>query len=103
MAKRQHLALHTQVPTSSRQDICLSVTKESSITLQYPMLMKTNFSAWSIMMKAFMEAHGIWDAILPVDLKEVVDKWKDKMARASIFQAIPALFLVAEKKTEKEV
>ncbi|XP_062232413.1 uncharacterized protein LOC133929635 [Phragmites australis] len=82
-----------------------SAGKESSVMLQYPMLTKSNFSAWSIKMEAFMDAQGLWDATEPVDLKGAVDQRKDKMARAVIFQAIPedTLFLVAEKKTAKEV
>lgn len=53
-----------------------------------------------------MDAQGLWEAIQPADPKgSSLDKRKDKMARATIFQAVPedTLFLVAEKKTAKEV
>ncbi|KAL8101289.1 hypothetical protein AgCh_033241 [Apium graveolens] len=54
-------------------------------------------------MKAFMEAHGICEAIEPVDPKAAVKERVDKVALAAIYQAIPkdVLLSVAEKKTAK--
>ncbi|XP_074363891.1 uncharacterized protein LOC141705649 [Apium graveolens] len=77
--------------------------KDGSVTLSYPMLSKSNYTAWSIKMKAFMEAHGIWEAIEPVDPKAAVKERADKVALAAIYQAIPedVLLSVAEKKTVK--
>lgn len=79
--------------------------KESTLNLSYPTLTKANYTAWSLKMRVFMQAHGIWDAIEPKDPKATADVKVDKMAMAAIYQAIPEdiLLSVAEKKTAKEV
>lgn len=79
-------------------------SKEGSLSLSYPMLTKTNYTAWALKMRIFMEAHGIWEAIEPKDLKATIEEKTDKVAMAAIFQAIPEdiLLSLAEKKTAKE-
>lgn len=79
--------------------------KDGSITLSYPMLTKMNYTAWSIKMKAFMRAHGIWEAVEPADEKTTVEDKVDRVALAAIYQAIPEdiLLSVADKKTAKGV
>ncbi|KAL8102842.1 hypothetical protein AgCh_027386 [Apium graveolens] len=44
------------------------------------MLTKTNYTAWAIKMKVFMQAHGVWDAIEPKDPKATVEEKIDKRA-----------------------
>ena len=63
------------------------------------MLTSSNYSTWAIK----MEAQDIWEAIEPA-AGVVVERRKDKMALACIFQAIPedVLHQVAKKKTAKE-
>lgn len=34
-------------------------SKESSDGLNYPMLTKTNYTAWAMKVKVFMQAHGV--------------------------------------------
>lgn len=46
--------------------------KEGIVTLSYPMLSKSNYTAWSLKMRVFMEAHGIWDAIEPAHPKAMI-------------------------------
>lgn len=77
--------------------------KNGSVTLNYLMLTKTNYTAWSIKMRVCMQAHGIWEAIEPVNEATIVEDKIDKVALAAIYQAIPEdiLLLVAEKKTAK--
>lgn len=79
--------------------------KDSSVGISYPMLTKTNYTAWSLKMKVYMQAHGIWQAIEPKSDKETVDEKTDKMAMAAIYQGIPEdiLLSVAEKKAAKDV
>lgn len=79
-------------------------SKDGTVTLNYPMHTKTNYTAWSIKMTAVMQAHGIWEAVGPTDPKAKVNKRKDKVVLAAIYQAIPEdiLLSVAEKKTSKD-
>ena len=48
-------------------------TKEGSVGLSYPMLTKSNYTTWSLKMKVFMKAQGVWGAI-EGDPKTVVDE-----------------------------
>ena len=75
--------------------------KLSSVSLQYPMLTKTNYAAWAIKMKVFLKAQGVWEAI---DAKSNVDVSKDQMALAAIYQAIneDTLMRISEKETAKD-
>ena len=78
--------------------------KEGQITFHYPMLSRSNYSAWAIKMRVFMQAQGVWDAVEPRTSNTVVEVKKDKMALAAIYQGIPEdlLLSLAEKKTAKE-
>lgn len=75
--------------------------KESSISLQYPMLNKHNYSAWAIKMEVYMEAQGVWDAVVS---EEPAETRKDKMALAAIYQGITeaTLLQLGPKKTAKD-
>lgn len=68
--------------------------------MQYPLLTRSNYTAWAIKMKAYLKAQGLWEAI---DSKDV-DERKDQMALAAIYHGIPeeTLLLIAEKETAKE-
>ena len=52
--------------------------KESSFGLNYPTLTKTNYTAWAMKMKVYMQAHGVWEAIESKDPKAVVEDKMDK-------------------------
>lgn len=79
-------------------------SREGTVALNYPMLTKSNYTAWSLKMKVFMQAHGIWEAIEPADPKTKVEEKKDKVALAAIYQAIPEdiLLSVADKTSAKD-
>ncbi|XP_074336171.1 uncharacterized protein LOC141673336 [Apium graveolens] len=79
--------------------------KEGQLGLSYPMLTKTNYTAWAMKMRVFMQAHGVWDAIEPKDPKGVVEDKKDKRALAMIYQGISEelLLTLAERKIAKDV
>ncbi|XP_074342950.1 uncharacterized protein LOC141680692 [Apium graveolens] len=78
--------------------------KENSIDLSYPMLTKTNYTAWSLKMRVFMQAHGVWEAIEPKDPKATIEDKMDMRALTVIYQGVPEdiLLSIAEKKTSKE-
>lgn len=78
--------------------------KEGMIGLNYPMLNKGNYTAWSIKMKVYMQAQGVWSAVETADTEKVVEEKMDKMALAAIYQSIPEdiLLSVADKRTAKE-
>lgn len=78
--------------------------KEGAVGLSYPMLAESNNTAWSLKMKVYMQAHGVWNAVEPKDPKSTVDERTDKIALAVIYQGIPEdmLLYLAEKETAKE-
>lgn len=78
--------------------------REGQVTLHYPMLSRSNYAAWAIKMRVFMQAQGVWDAVEPRTANTVVEVKKDKMALAAIYQSIPEDLLLglAEKKMSKE-
>lgn len=88
---------------STSMSIDVSKGKES-FGLSYPLLTKTNYTAWSLKMKIFMQAHGVWDAIEPKDPKAAVEEKVDKRAMAIIYQGIAEdlLLSIADKKNAKE-
>ena len=92
----KYMPRHTSMETTK--------TKEGAVGLSYPMLARTNYTAWSIKMKVFMQAQGVWEAVEQGDPKTVVDNRVDKMALAAIYQGIPEdmLLSIAEKTTAKE-
>ncbi|XP_058003613.1 uncharacterized protein LOC131180039 [Hevea brasiliensis] len=75
--------------------------KESSVSLKYPMLTKSNYAAWAIKMEVFMMAQGVWDAI---ESPDSIDSRRDKMALVAIYQGIgeDTLLQLGAKKTAKE-
>ncbi|MDM1625907.1 DUF4219 domain-containing protein, partial [Escherichia coli] len=83
----------------------IGVGKDLSTGITYPILTRTNFSSWSIKMQAVMEASELWDVVSPSDPTRTVNAKKNKMARATIFNAIPedVLFMVATKESASEV
>lgn len=78
--------------------------KDGSVGLNYPMLTKSNYTAWSLKMKVYMQAHGIWEAVETTNTKGTLEDKTDKMALAAIYQGIPEdiLLSVADKTTAKE-
>ncbi|XP_042756658.2 retrovirus-related Pol polyprotein from transposon TNT 1-94 [Lactuca sativa] len=78
--------------------------KDGQVTLHYPMLSRSNYAAWAIKMRVFMQAQGVWEAVEPRTANTVVEVKKDKLALAAIYQGIPEdlLLSLAEKKTAKE-
>ncbi|XP_074359842.1 uncharacterized protein LOC141699947 [Apium graveolens] len=77
--------------------------KESSFDLIYPILTKTNYTAWAMKMRVFMPAHGVWDAVEPKDANVAIEDKMDKRDLAIIYQGIgdDLLMSIADKMTSK--
>ena len=73
--------------------------KEGSLTLQYPLLTKSNYEAWSIKMRVNLQAQGVWDTVEHGDVEER----KDKMFLVDIYQTISEdlLLILVEKDSAK--
>src|SRR6266540_5476399 len=67
----------------------------------YPILNKTNYSDWSLVMKVMLEARGLWQAC---NLSGVSHQ-DDRMALEALIRAVPPemVSMVAVKATEKKV
>ena len=78
--------------------------KGGSVGLSYPTLTRENYTAWSMKMRVFMQAHGVWEAVELSDPKATVEGKTDKIALAMIYQGIPedVLLSLADKKTAKD-
>ncbi|XP_074362747.1 uncharacterized protein LOC141703026 [Apium graveolens] len=79
--------------------------KDGTVALSYPMLSKSNYTAWAMKMRAVMKAHGIWEAIEPTYPKATVDVKADRFKVDVIYQAIleDILLAVAEQTSAKGV
>lgn len=79
-------------------------SKEGTIGLSYPILTRANYTAWAFKMKAFMKAHGVWEAVVPKDSNAVIEDQTDKVAMAAIYQSIPEdiLLSITDKEMDKE-
>ncbi|XP_074355633.1 uncharacterized protein LOC141695273 [Apium graveolens] len=61
-------------------------TKEGVIGLSYPMLNRGNHTPWSIKMRVYMLAQGVWSVVESADPKAVVEEKKDNMALDANYQ-----------------
>ena len=79
--------------------------KEGQIGFNYPLLTKTNYTAWAMKKKVFLQAYNVWEAVEPKDPKAVIEDKADKRAMAMIYQSISEelLLTLAERKTAKDV
>lgn len=78
---------------------------KGSIGLSYHILTRTNYTAWALKMKVFMQAQGVWTGVEPNGPKVAVEEKTDKVVMAMIYQGIPeeTLLCLEEKKTTKDV
>ena len=76
------------------------VVRQSSSMVQVPMLTRTNYSDWALVVQVRLEAQGWWVAIEP----GVCDYHADREALGLILQAVPPEMLrtLVVKKTVKE-
>ena len=63
----------------------MNKAKGGSFGLSYPMLVRSNYTTWSLKMKDFMQAQGVWSVVEPSDAKVVIEEKTDKIALAMIY------------------
>jgi hypothetical protein len=68
--------------------------KETGASVQYPMLTRSNYQEWVMLMQVNMEAQGIWYAIEPEE-DEIIEYRDDRLAMAAILRSVPAEMLPA--------
>jgi hypothetical protein len=79
------------------------VVKEMSTAVQYPMLTRTNYQEWPLLMMVNLQAQGLWYAVKPEEDEEVEYR-DDRLAYIAILRSIPPEMLgrMARKKTVQE-
>lgn len=96
---------HTKETIHTEETMEASKAKEGGpVGLNYPMLTRSNYTAWSLKMKVFMKAQGVWGAIEQTDPEATVEDRTVQVALAAIYQGVPedVLLTIAEKETAKE-
>lgn len=75
--------------------------KEGGPSINCPMLNSINYTVWAIRIKVLLKVHKVWD----VTENESVDRDKNDMATALLFQSIPETLIlqVGELDTPKTV
>lgn len=61
------------------------VVKEVGSSANYPILTKTNYGDWALMMKVMLQARSLWEAVNTGD----TDFQEDPMAMEAILRAVP--------------
>src|SRR6266542_2235195 len=61
------------------------IIREGGGSVQYPVLTRTNYVDWAIIMRIQLQAQGLWDA---VNLGDVNDH-KDRLALTALLRAVP--------------
>src|SRR6266508_1964630 len=61
------------------------IIREGGGSVQYPVLTRTNYADWAIIMRIQLQAQGLWDA---VNLGDVNDH-EDRLALAALLRAMP--------------
>ncbi|WVZ92074.1 hypothetical protein U9M48_038168 [Paspalum notatum var. saurae] len=75
-------------------------TAVTSGAVELPMLTRTNYHKWSLVMKVSLEALGLWKAVE----SEKVERQDDRMALAAVLRGVPSELkaTLAVKNTAKE-
>lgn len=67
------------------------VPRETGVSLRYPVLTRTNYNDWVLLMRVNLQTQGVWEAIEPGGAEYCVDR----MALATILQAMPPEMLAS--------
>ena len=91
------------VESSGKGEI-VRVVREFGGATNWPVLTKTNYTAWAIKMEAILDAQGLWEVVSSSSGTEV-DVRRGKTASAHLLQALPEdiLMQVSCKPTAHEV
>src|SRR5438105_12485890 len=62
------------------------VIREGGGGAQYPVLTRTNYADWAIIMRVQLQAQGLWDVVNLGD----IDDHEDRLALAALLRAVPS-------------
>ncbi|XP_047336655.1 uncharacterized protein LOC124940210 [Impatiens glandulifera] len=79
----------------------MKIEREGNVTLSYPLLTKNNYSVWALKIRVNLQTQRVWEVMM----LDEVDAHKDRMALATIYQALPynILLMVDENDSSKLV
>jgi len=80
------------------------VKEQTSGAIQYPMLTRSNYQEWALLMKVNLQAAGLWHAVEPEEGEEVLIEYReDRLAMAAILRSVPSEMLgsLARKRTAR--
>jgi hypothetical protein len=70
---------------SSREIIVERVVEKSTTTVVYPVLTRTNYTDWALVMRVNLQVAGLWDVID----RGAGDYREDRNALATLLHAVP--------------
>jgi hypothetical protein len=80
------------------------VKEQTSGAIQYPMLTRSNYQEWALLMKVNLQAADLWHAVEPEEGEEVLIEYReDRLAMAAIMRSVPSEMLgsLARKRTAR--
>ncbi|XP_066396388.1 uncharacterized protein [Miscanthus floridulus] len=80
-------------PRRGRREVVVHRTESNAAGTQFPMLTRTNYQEWAMLMQVNLEAAGWWYAVEPFEEEEVVYR-HDRLALAAILRSVPADMLL---------
>jgi len=64
------------------------VIKGTTASVQYPMLTRSNYNEWALLMRVNLQAQGLWHAVEPEE-GDMIDYWEDRLVFAAILRSMP--------------
>jgi hypothetical protein len=76
-------------------------SRETGMPLRYPVLTRTNYADWALLMRVNLQAQGLWADVDP----DYAEFREDRQVMAALLQAVPKEMLrpLSKKDTAKEV
>ena len=67
-----------------RRVVIVRVIKEMTASVQYPLLKRSNYNEWTLLMRANLHAQGLWHAVEPEE-GEMIEYRKDRLPNYDLF------------------